>query len=330
MGKDVPLAQYVWIGLYVATIAIVLMIYWRGRRVPLWALFLLCLSRRVHSIFVLRLFNDCWAVFFSMIAFYLFTVDIWTIGCLFFSLAVSIKMNILLFAPGLLLLLWKRFGFIGTIPRLIVCAVPQVVLAIPFLLVNPWGYLQRSFDLGRQFMYIWSVNWQFVPEHIFLSPWWGIMLLGLTATTLLYFYFFKWTNAESSFPAILRGDYIHKRMTADHIIIVLFTSNFIGIVFARSLHFQFYVWYFFTLPYLLWSTAFPTPVRVGLLFAIEVVWNIFPARAYASAILLAAHLVILLGLVATPLQTTYITPKIAESNPKTSSVPSSSTKKKVE
>jgi alpha-1,3-mannosyltransferase len=215
-------------------------------------------------------------------------------------------MNILLFAPGLLLLLWKRFGFSGSIPRLVVCALPQVVLAIPFLLVNPWGYIQRSFDLGRQFFFVWTVNWKFLPEEIFLSPVWGLILLSLTASTCALFYFFKWTNDERGFRKILAGIYVNQRMTSDHIITVLFTSNFIGILLARSLHFQFYVWYWFTLPYLLWSTSIPTPFRVAILFAIEVVWNIFPSNPYSSAVLQVSHLLLFIGLVATPLQSAYI------------------------
>lgn len=289
-----------------ATLAVVLLVYRQGKRVPLWALLLLSCSRRIHSIFVLRLFNDCWAVFLCFIAIYLFTKDLWTLGCLWFSLAVSVKMNILLFAPGLLLLLWKRFGFVWTIPRLAVCAAPQVILAIPFLRENAWGYIQRSFDFGRQFFFIWTVNWKFLPEELFLSPWWGMLLLVLTGSTCLFFWFFKWTSDERGFRQILAGDYTTRRLTSDHIITVLFTSNFIGIVLARSLHFQFYVWYFFTIPYLLWSTALPNTIRVALLLAIEVVWNIFPSTANTSIVLLIAHLILLLALVATPLQPAYV------------------------
>lgn len=291
------------------TLAVMLVLYRKGGRVPLWALVLLSCSRRIHSIFVLRLFNDCWAVFLSVAAFALFVSDFWTLGCFLFSLAVSVKMNILLFAPGLLLLLLKRFGAWRAIPRLLfACAAPQVFLGAPFLYANWFGYLQRSFDLGRQFFYVWSVNWQFVPEALFLNRWFGLTLLALTASTCVLFALFKWTSPDEHFADILAGHFAdHKRgrLTADHILTTLFTSNFIGIALARSLHFQFYVWYFFTLPYLLWATAYPTPIRVALLFAIEIVWNIFPANAYASAVLCFAHLAILAGLVATPLPNAY-------------------------
>lgn len=45
-----------------------------------------------------------------------------------FSLAVSVKMNVLLFAPGLLFLLLTQFGFRGALPKLAICAALQVTL----------------------------------------------------------------------------------------------------------------------------------------------------------------------------------------------------------
>lgn len=55
---------------------------------------------------------------------------------------------------------------------------------------------------------------------------------------------------------VVRDGYVE--LTPEHILTVLFGSNFIGIVCSRSIHYQYYDWYFHTLPYLAWRTNLPT------------------------------------------------------------------------
>jgi len=45
------------------------------------------------------------------------------------------------------------------------------------------------------------------------------------------------------------------------LITILFTSNLIGILFARSLHYQFYSWYAQQIPFLLWRTRYSIIVQ---------------------------------------------------------------------
>ncbi|KAJ8320550.1 hypothetical protein KUTeg_002137 [Tegillarca granosa] len=181
------------------------------KRVPPYVLFFICCaSYRIHSIYILRLFNDPVAMLFLYIAIDMFLNDHWMLGCLIYSFGVSVKMNLLLFSPAVLMLLMARHGTVDTVKHLTVCAVTQVLLGLPFLLVNPVGYIARSFNLGRQFFYKWTVNWRLLPEDIFLNP---------------------------SFQIVL------------------------------SLHYQFYVWYFHSLHYLLWCTNLPVVIRYFIIGA---------------------------------------------------------------
>ena len=74
-GTNIPLAQCIFIFLYILTLLVVLRIYATGKSVPVWSLGLLIISKRIHSIFILRMFNDCIAVLCSYIALLLFLDD---------------------------------------------------------------------------------------------------------------------------------------------------------------------------------------------------------------------------------------------------------------
>lgn len=125
---------------------------------------IICLSKRLHSIFILRLFNDGITMLLFYISLICFIHYKWNIGCILFSLAVSIKMNILLYAPGLLLLLLQISSgdilYDVVLRILIYCATPQLLLGLPFLLTYPESYIRKSFELDRVFFYIWTVNWK--------------------------------------------------------------------------------------------------------------------------------------------------------------------------
>ena len=136
---------------------------------------------------MLRMFNDCVAVFFGYVAISYFIQNRWRFGCLFYSIAVSVKMNMLLQAPGLLLVLLLGCGIAETIVCLVICASVQILFAVPFLTTFPIEYLSRAFDLGRVFMHKWTVNFKFLPEDVFVSKQLSILLLVLTAVTFVVF-----------------------------------------------------------------------------------------------------------------------------------------------
>jgi alpha-1,3-mannosyltransferase len=182
-GANIRTAQHIFLAMYVLTQGAVLLLYQtrirsirnnegsvrmaeasRIRHVWSWrvAMAALCLSKRMHSIFLLRLFNDGPTMLLLYVSVILFARNQWFAGCVLYSLAVSVKMNVLLFAPGLLLLLLQSSPNVWTlIWRLGAgCALPQLVLGAPFLLAHPVSYLRKAFELDRVFFYQWTVNWK--------------------------------------------------------------------------------------------------------------------------------------------------------------------------
>eukprot|EP01102_Stenamoeba_stenopodia_P007873 TRINITY_DN2222_c0_g2_i1.p1 TRINITY_DN2222_c0_g2~~TRINITY_DN2222_c0_g2_i1.p1 ORF type:complete len:223 (-),score=37.87 TRINITY_DN2222_c0_g2_i1:136-804(-) len=205
-------------------------------------------------------------------------------------------MNVLLFAPAFGLVLVKSVGWLKTIIYLSLSLLVQIGLAWPFLTTYPASYFNRAFEFGRQFIFKWSVNWQFVGEDTFLTKEFALLLMGAHLLVLFLFAERRWTLADGGLLNVILQKFSPKSLANDYVVRVLFVCNFVGIVFARTLHYQFYVWYFHTLPFLLWSTSLPVLVKMGLWGVIEVIWNIFPPRPATSAVLLLCHLTILIAL----------------------------------
>ncbi|KAJ1973758.1 dolichyl-P-Man:Man(5)GlcNAc(2)-PP-dolichol alpha-1,3-mannosyltransferase [Dimargaris verticillata] len=264
-GAAIRVAQGIFAGLYLASLALVMRLYCACMpKVPPWYLVALCLSRRLHSIFVLRLFNDpiaMMAVYASMLC---LLQRRWELAMLGYSLGLSVKMNVLLFAPGFAFVLYACRGLGPTCRWFAQVGLAQMALGLPFLWHAPTAYLGRAFDFGRAFLFKWTVNWKFLGPELFASQTLSQGLLVAHLVTLLGFALFKWCREEQFWSFVWSRLVLHdaKRLSRvwyapDYLCLVLFTSNFVGICFARSLHYQFYAWYYWSLPLLLWSTRTP-------------------------------------------------------------------------
>jgi alpha-1,3-mannosyltransferase len=78
------MAQQIYGLLYIASVTLSCTIYWLAGGIPNWVLLLLPLSKRLHSIFFLRLFNDCWAVVFMQAAVVAYQTGYDDVGTLLF------------------------------------------------------------------------------------------------------------------------------------------------------------------------------------------------------------------------------------------------------
>lgn len=195
-------------------------------------------------------------------------------------------MNILFFLPALLYLCTLDQGFTSTIRQLLVIVSSQVLISLPFTLENAASYVAGAFDLHRAFLYRWTVNWRFLPEHVFLNPKLWLLLLSLHVA-LLYVLVKKWSVPHGGafrvvvrvaggpqLPAALSRQRIDSscqfsqlsfdsvprltiRCSLTDIASVWFTANLAGVVCARSLHYQFYSWYVWQALFLAVNSRYP-------------------------------------------------------------------------
>ncbi|KAI6364692.1 dolichyl-P-Man:Man(5)GlcNAc(2)-PP-dolichol alpha-1,3-mannosyltransferase [Pyricularia oryzae] len=296
-GRNILFAQQLFGALYLLTLYVVIACY-RKAKVPPYVLPLLVLSKRLHSIFVLRCFNDCFAVLFFWVAIYCFQRRAWSLGGVFYSFGLGIKMTVLLSLPavGVILLLGRGFG--GALNVASIMGQLQVAIGLPFLSKNAWGYLSRAFELSRQFMFKWTVNWRFVGEETFLSKPFAITLLALHASVLLAFVTKRWLKPTSKsigglIAPLLSGRPIFtaeeaqtaaRAVTSEYVMTTMLTANIVGMLFARSLHYQFYAYLAWSTPYLLWRSGIHPLLQLGLWALQEWAWNVYPSTPVSSGV----------------------------------------------
>jgi len=294
-GSNILLAQHIFNFIYVFNLGLVFRILVISKKVPPYLLVFMSLtSYRIHSIFVLRLFNDPVAITFLYLALNLFISGRWSWGSLCYSLAVSVKMNILLYSPALLIAYLAILGLPGTMVQLSICAGVQLLLALPFLATFPLNYILGAFNLGRVFLFQWTVNWRFLPEWLFLNRFFHIGLLIGHLSSLAYCFPF-WRHYLTSYSKLIKAGVGPE--SCQLLLLPLFMANLVGMMWARSLHYQFYVWYYHTLHYLAWCTPFPVKVRLLILGLIELCWNTYPSKVWSSLCLHICHITLFIGLV---------------------------------
>lgn len=326
-GADLRLGQLAFGYLFSLTILLTCVVYIMAGGVPPWTLFLLVASKRLYSIYVLRLFNDCFttvgilavimvlqqAAFWSNVLSDSMMFMMCAVATDVYSMALSVKMNVLLYLPALVVVLFFLLGERPLRLAAVLTIIPlvQVLVGWRFLLPLFWDeeashlrrtYLTHAFDFSRKFLYEWTVNWRFVPEHVFDSPTFANSLLALHVVVLLVFTVTRFCNkslTQKPLKQLVIDAFAHptsKTVSPDNlllgrergpklVLLIFAVTNLIGVLFARSLHYQFLSWYCWLVPFLLHMAGYNIFTGAAVAMAHEWCWNVFPSTKQSSLLL---------------------------------------------
>ncbi|KKY27460.1 putative dolichyl-p-man:man cpp-dolichyl mannosyltransferase [Phaeomoniella chlamydospora] len=196
-GTSIFKAQILFTCLYLVTLALVLSCY-RKAGAPPYLLIPLVLSKRLHSIFLLRLFNDGWAAFFFWLSIWSLQRKKWLLGALAWAAGVGVKMTVLLALPAIGAIVLQGAGQQDSLIIAALVAQLQLGIGLTFMMNgNATSYFSRAFELNRQFLYKWTVNWKMMSEEFFLSKGFAIFLLAYHVVVLGFFLNDRWLHPSS-------------------------------------------------------------------------------------------------------------------------------------
>lgn len=225
-----------------------------------------------------------------------------------YSWGLGIKMSLLLALPSIGIMLFLTKGVQGAIKQAWLMAQLQIVIALPFLPTNAIGYLSRAFEFSRVFLFKWTVNWRFLGEEKFLSKEFSITLLIGHISALALFATTRWLKpAEKPIMDLIRsalkleeplGQRQHACSTAispNYIMTTILTASTIGMLFARSLHYQFYAYLAWATPFLLWRSGMHPILQYALWGGQEWAWNVYPSTDISSLVVVGIMFITVAG-----------------------------------
>lgn len=144
-----------------------------------------------------------------------------------------------------------------------------------------------------------------MPESRFLSRNFSLGLLALHALFLAWFGTTRWLRPlgrnYSDFARKLLTDApaaeqarILRRVTPSFVLTSVMTAMAIGMLFARSLHYQFYAWIAWGTPFLLSRTSIHPALQYFVWFGQELAWNVYPSVELSSKIVVGVLAVIVI------------------------------------
>lgn len=124
-----------------------------------------------------------------------------------------------------------------------------------------------AYNFERVFQKVEQVNFQFLTQEFMHSNEFNKFLLAMHLLFLIIFLLFKWTDIEffdatddtiisriKGLPNLiinlLKSDKATSEMNGYKKVLIIFTSNLIGMMFSRGTHQQFYSWYSYSFPFL--------------------------------------------------------------------------------
>jgi len=239
------------------------------------------------------LFNDAWVSFFLWAGTCLMVHRYFPAGAFLWSVAVGVKITALLALPAIGLIAIQGLGLTEAIYVGMYCIMVQLISAITFVEAGNTHYFQRAFDFGRQFEFKWTVNWRFLGEETFLDRNFQISLLVVHVSLLLAFIQYRWVRPSSTGIGNFIYKYCHtmeyrveqgyiKKVTATYVMDTILASLAIGLLCARTLHYQFYAYLGWISPYLLWRAGFHPILVYANLAVQEWAWLVYPSTDVSS------------------------------------------------